>query len=240
MFSRKILLIIAAVFVLLALSLYFFGRKKPSRTATTTPDQQSEVSSSLIPSLNQGLITVPVRASDEDIQKAFSEFTSKKPTKPLESSKITDSKNKPLSLDKFTQAVGVKLKPQLRGLLDTSDYELFVCNDAGKADYGIIITVRLLPDYGGNLYQDELKFMRAWESSLFKDTAKIIFPNFNFTEEQLGQTVIFEDGTCRYANVVLPDNTSGSINYDLVDDYVIISSSKDCLGKASEYVFSSD
>lgn len=239
MFNKKILLIILAIVVLLVIGLYFFIQKKPSQTITApdnAPNQQSETPVS--PSTSQSTITVPAGTSDEDIQKAFANFASQESAEPLRWSKFNDSKNQPISLDEFANAVGINLKPQLKMILDVNDYELFACNDGGMANHGVFMNIRLLPDYNGNLYQDEVKFMRLWENSLFQDTAKIIFPNFNFTRDQLQQSITFKDGAYRYADVILPDNTSGSINYNLVDDYVIISSSKDCLEKASEYVFS--
>jgi hypothetical protein len=235
MLKKRILIIISAIFISLAIVLYFAFQKKPSENIIA-PEQQDETSPS--PSADQYPMDVPVVSSDEDIQKAFTDFASKEQAGPLEWLKFSDSKKQPISLDEFANAVGIKIKPQLKILLDSGSYELFICNDGDMTNHGIVMNIRLIPDYQGNLYRDEVRFMRAWESSLFRDTSKIIFPNANFTQDQLKQPITFKDGDYRYANVVLPDNTAGTVNYNLVDDYVIISSSKDCLKKASEYVFS--
>jgi hypothetical protein len=95
------------------------------------------------------------------------------------------------------------------------------------------MNVKLLPDYKGNLYKDEMSFMKNWESTMFQDTRTILFPDANFTPQELQQKTVFKNGKYRYASISLTDNTQGSINYSLVDDFVVISNSVACLDKAS-------
>jgi hypothetical protein len=235
MFNKKILLIISVILVLLALVFYFFSQKKT--TPVMPPPSQPDKSSLPIES-DQNQKIISTAATDEDILEVTAEFISQKPTEPLIWLKISNSTDQPISLDKFAHAVGMNIEPQLKNLLDVNNYELFACNDAGEVSHGILMNIRLLPNYQGNLYQDEVAFMQDWENSLFQDTAKIIFPNYSFNQNQLQQSVSFRDGVYRFADIILPDNASGSINYNLIDDYVIISSSKDCLAKASETVYS--
>jgi len=245
MSRKKLLIIISIFFALLALVLYFVfqNRNTPPASQSAGPKQ---VTGSALPNLPSSPVsvrhdeTVPasITGYDAAIQKAFTDFSSQKPAGPLEWSKISDSNNQPVSLDKFSRAVGMVLEPKLKNILDDRNYDLFACNDGGKISFGINMNVRLLPSYNGNLYQDEVGFMRAWESSLFQDTAKVIFPNFNFTYEQLIQPTVFKDGVYRYADIHLPDDTTSSLNYALIDDYVIISSSSDCLKRALAEVYS--
>jgi hypothetical protein len=233
---KKILIIISAIFILLAMVLfyYYFIQKQPVETGKAPIGQEKIVQPI---GLENNSEPISSSISNEEIQKKYNEFVSGKTGEPLKTIEIKDSQNQPVPLGQFSQAVGVKIDFQVGSILDANNYELIACNNDGGMDYGIIMNIKLLPEYQGNLYQDEVKFMKNWESSLFPDTARILFPKINFTQDQLNQAVNFKDGVYRYADLILPDNTSGSISYHLVDDYVVISSSKNCLKKASEYVF---
>jgi hypothetical protein len=246
MFTKKTILIALAVLCLMGLVFFFFINKKESENSAQQLYQQN------IPQQTTGTVipTTPLTTDrnskdsnsaetklDENIQKNFSAFISQKPTESLKWAKIYDSKNQPATLDKFLFATGMTVDMQLKQMLN-NNFDLFVC----KNNFGIILNMRLMPSYQGNLYQDETSFMKNWEKSILKDTAKVVFPNFKFTEEQLQQPVVFKDvsshGIYRYADIILPDKSTGMLAYTLVDDYVIISSSRDCLDNASEQVFS--
>jgi hypothetical protein len=237
MIRKKIIIVIAVIFLFLALMLaYFYYFQKQSAGTEPAPDGQEKTAQSA--NLENNSAPVSSSISDGEIQKKYDEFVSGKTSEPLKTIEIKDSQNQSVPLGQFSQAVGVKIDSQMGSVLDEANYELVTCNNANSTDYGIILNVKLLPNYQGNLYQDEVRFMRNWESSLFPDTAKIIFPQYVFAPDQLKQPVTFKDGIHRYASIVLPDKKSGSITYNLVDDYVIISSSESCLKKASEQVYS--
>lgn len=133
----------------------------------------------------------------------------------------------------FFGALGGKLDPQLKNLLALDNFNLFSCvSNAEVKSIGILMNFKLNPDYQGNLYQDEVDFMKNWEPSLFYDTQKIIFPEVEFTSNQLGQQLEFKDGKYRYALVTLPGGKNSSINYTIVDDYLLIANDPLCLDKA--------
>jgi hypothetical protein len=237
MYRKKILIVIAAMFLLLAMVLVYlyFIQKQPAKTGKT-PIEPEKTNQPI--KLENNPEPASSSMSNEEIQKKYNEFVSGKTNEPLKTLEVKDSQNQAVPLGQFSQAVGAKIDSQIGGILDAADYELLACNSANSMDYGIIMNIKLLPDYQGNLYQDEVKFMKSWENSLFPDTARIIFPKISFTQDQLNQPVSFKDGTYRHASIVLPDKSNGSIQYSLVDDYVIISSSENCLKKASEQVYS--
>jgi hypothetical protein len=243
MSKKKIFILISIVVFLLVLALYFFLQKSPAQPAPT--QQNTTGQSNPIPTVGTPVKMLPDEHSltvtdttDNAIQKSFDDFSAAKPTAALEWSKVSDLKNRSVPLYKFLHAAGASLDPQLNSLLDDNNYDLFTCNDAGKLSYGINLNLRLLPNYQGNLYQDEVKFMKNWEKSLFHDTAKILFPGVAFTDAQLRQPTIFKDGVYRSAGITLPDQTPSAVNYALVDDYVILSSSNDCLKRALAEVYS--
>lgn len=183
---------------------------------------------------------VATKHSYSDIQKRFSNFTSKKATRPLGWARIGGPNNAFIPLDKFAQATNLKINPKLKKLLKNNDYDVFSCASPSGTSFGFFVSLKLMPHYQGNLFKDEVRFMKEWEPTLLRDTAKVIFPNMNFTQEELRQPLIFSSGQHSSATIKLPGGMSGSINYTLVDDFIIISSSRECLNKASLELFAQE
>jgi hypothetical protein len=136
-----------------------------------------------------------------------------------------------LPLDNFETAVGMQVNPQLKQFLDSSNYEVFYCpgNDNGK-NFGIFLGYDIGKAYG-NLYPDTLTWMKDWEKSILKDLHSVLFPNINFSESDLSQKLDFRNGKFRFSSVQLPDGQSSSINYAVIGDGILASSSPACLEK---------
>jgi len=172
------------------------------------------------------------------IWKAFNDFVSKNQSEPFTRTVFQDANNKSVSLPNFASAVGLAINGNLNNLLDQTTFNLFSCpSAAGAKNIGLVVTLKFMPDYKGNLYQDETAFMKAWEKTLLPDTHNLLLPTISFTPEQLSQPLVFKDGKYRYADVVLPDGSESSINYQVVEDYIILSTSAECLSTASEGVY---
>lgn len=145
------------------------------------------------------------------------------------------------SLGDFSQKTGISIYPELYSLLDDGKYAVFACGTGnGIRSSGLYLNLKLMPEYEGNLYSDEVSFAKKWEPSMLKDLKRVIFPGIGFSDEQLSQRISFSDGKYRHAAVTLPDGKKSSLNYSIVDDYLLISNSEECLDKAVNLVFSSD
>jgi hypothetical protein len=156
---------------------------------------------------------------------------------PIVWAKVSDSKGQTVSLDNFTQAVGIKINDSVFGLLKKDDYNLVTCRSiSGKSDVGLVIAVKLFENNYSNLYQDELDFMKKWEPYMFKDLHALIFPTKNFTQAELDQKIQFQDGLYRYSQI---DSTT-EIHYNIVDDFIVVSSSDFCVQKTSTDLLGTD
>jgi len=174
------------------------------------------------------------------LKDAFSDFIDK-PSSDLRWGEFYDNHNNPVPLDKFSSAMGIHIEEHVYGLLDRNKYSFFSCGTKGGIkSVGININVKLLRNYKGSLYDDEIKFMKDWEKTLFRDISSVIFPDIDFGREDLGQNTAFRDESYRYADVLLPNNKKSSINYVVLDNPILISNSRECLDIASEELISSD
>ena len=190
--------------------------------------------------LGAASVTVSDPNSNDSLKSAFSSFISDQ-SSGLKWTEFRDSQNNPVSLGKFSSAVGLNVNSKILALLDPNNYDLFSCGfENGMKTSGLVINVKLVPNYKGNLYQDEVAFIKNWESTILKDTRNVIFPGINFSQKDLEQKVVFKDGKYRYADIVLPDGKKSSLNYAILYDPIVISNSFDCLDKAVNALYTPD
>lgn len=147
-----------------------------------------------------------------------------------------------LSLDSFSSYAGMKIDSGLASLLDESAYAVFSCGtDDKKETNGIYFSLKILPNYKGNLFADETAHMRSWEETMPYDLKGILFPDKEFSSVEVSNgSLAFKDGEYRYASIDLPGNEKSSINYELVDDYIVIANSKKCLERAITSLYGPD
>jgi hypothetical protein len=239
--KKKIIIAASAVFifVFLALTLYFWDssknqENKPVEPAPVANPQYPTIPPAVKKNSSAPAIVVDNSNSQEEILKTVSQFNSKN-IRDMEFTSITDKDKTVVPLDQLLSSTGANINPSLKNLLDFNNYYLISCgSNNGKKELGLVLDVKPLPDYQGNLYQDELNIMKEWEPTMLRDMAKIIFPDINFSEEQLRQVLSFKDGTYRFSEVNLPNNKKDSLNYTLLDDFVIISNSVTCMDKTTK------
>lgn len=148
---------------------------------------------------------------------------------------VVDNKDKIVPLDQFSAAMNIKINSTLNSFLNQYDYQLVRCSDYPNS-YGIMFNLGLFPDRP-NIYQETVANMKTWESTLFQDTYSAVFPNANFTTSEVAnQKLAFKDGQYRYAEVKLPNGTTGSINYSIIFDSITITNSPKCLAEVSAKV----
>ena len=179
-----------------------------------------------------------------EVQKVYDAFISKAKTptaKPLEWTQFFNPDKSVIPLSKADGSIGLNVNKAIAPILDDYDYELFYCTSGNKKDYGIQLTIKYVPNYSGNVLTAAEKFMKEWENTMLADTHSTLFPGIQFTSAALQQKLTFRDGKYRYAIVTLPDESKKSINYTFIGDYIVITSSQECLDKTSpELVAPSD
>lgn len=145
--------------------------------------------------------------------------------------KLIDNQDKAVSLDKFADSIGLRIDPSVAALLDDANYSLFSCFQNEEKIYGIVLNSKAALDSPAS-YEAMAKAMGNWEPMMFDDTKSILFPyvtDSNFLS--LNNNIIFKDEDFRYTDITLPDGSKKAINYYIVSDSIIITTSKECLYK---------
>lgn len=245
---KKIIVIVVIILVAVCSVVLYRASEKtavvatPSAPPTITDSTArgslpSQPSPSVQPSRTD-TITVSNPTDKAVVWKAFNAFASKSQSEPFTRTIIQEANNKSVALPTFSAAVGLAINGNLNNLLDQTTFSLFSCpSAAGAKNIGLVVTLKFMPNYKGNLYQDEVGFMKAWEKTLLPDAHTLLFPGISFTPDQLNQPLVFKDGKYRYADVTLPDGSTSSVNYQVVEDYIILSTSAECLSTASAGVY---
>jgi hypothetical protein len=232
--NRKKIIITAVAVVLLTAFLVILKIWSSPQKKEENPSLQPEITALPTPSPNEERTTVQSPSNATEIKKTLDEFSADVPKNKdgYVFLRLVDKNQKPISLDDFSKAVGMNVNPEIRSLLNPMDFNIISCSDKnGKNALGIVLNVKLFRgSYKGNLYTDELAFMKNWEKSLLSDTKNVIFPGVNFSDAELKNTE-FKDGKYRYTDIILSDGSKQSINYTIVFDSIIIATSFDCIDK---------
>lgn len=149
----------------------------------------------------------------------------------VDSVDFKDASGNKIPLTDFEKATGTSVNGQLGSYLDNKDYEMYYCPSSGdEKNYAMYFGYNVSKAYG-NLYPDTLAWMKDWEKTILPDLHAVLFPGVNFSDSDLNQSFEFKDGKYRYAEIRLPGGKTGSINYHVSDNGVIISASPACLDK---------
>ena len=239
--KKAIVISLSVSFVLMTILFCYFYFKENSQNSGLSQDQNENVQSLTLPisdledadaeEINYQHVKDAKNA--DEIKVAFDEYveaqSSSDQNKEIFWNRISDNNNQPVSLDDFSEAVGIKVDDKIDTLLDKNNYSLVVCSqDNGGKSYGLILTNKLFDNYL-NLYPDEVSFMKNWEKYMLRDLHAVLFPKTNFSQADLEKNLEFNDGKYRFA--AIKDNIS--IYYEIVDDYVVVTSSESCVSKAS-------
>ena len=186
-------------------------------------------------------INVGNAANKDEIKNAFNEYKSKAFSEDIKKDQVNwyeffGKDGKIILLDQFSSSVGLAVNNNLKKVLDKRNYDTFFCAEGGSGrSFGLMLNEKLLPTYP-HLHADVVSWMKEWESSIFKDTHTVLLPNVDFNPAELDQKLNFKEGKYRYAEINLPDGRKSSINYQIIGDSIIISTSVACLDKASNDV----
>ena len=235
---KKKIIIISIIGILLlglAIFLYFSSRQK-----TNVAEQPPIPKPAFLPNdTSTSYLPISNSSNDQEINNTLKKITEE----PIS----TDEKNKGIKwtrfgvdsshiilLDDFSRASGLKINTDVKSILNGRSYEVFNCpNNAGGKDFGLTLYFKVLGSFSDSSL-DLKKWLAEWESTMFTDTHTIIFPNMNFTNADLKQDIKFKDGKYRYAEIILPDGSKGSLNYSMIGgNAIVISSSVKCLDAAA-------
>ena len=242
---KKIIIISLSISILIVAVLfcyvYFQGKKQEN---LSVPNQQSNEPTSNLPiseSQNNTTDYTPNAGSTnnnyyvedskntEDIKNAFDEYLSSQSKDKLSWNAILDEEKNPTSIDDFSSAVGIKIDEKINNLLRKDNYYLISCSNGSGMDYGIAMSAK---QYAG-LYIDEVGFLKDWEKTMLSDLHAILFPKVKFSQTELNKEMIFEGNLDfnepRFAKI----NDSLKIYYNIIDEYLVIASSKPCMDKVS-------
>jgi hypothetical protein len=237
--NKKIIIFVSflfliALFALISKSVLVGNSEKQKNINTdsieeTTPQNSSEFKK------NEEQI------ADNEVKQDFENFVKTAPSSDIEWANFVKNG---LSIDKFSDSVGIKINPQIKKLIEPNNFDLFACPswDENGNDLGLVMNLKIMEDYEGDLYKDEVNLMKEWESTIFQDVTKLLFSNRELTKEQLEQKLSFKGGEFargqrRYAEVFLPNDSLDQISYSIMEDYIIIVNSEDCLRKAEKKLY---
>jgi len=174
----------------------------------------------------------------EEIKKAFQDFLeeTEQNKKNFLEIKLVDTSGNNFTLDDSIESLGFSIKPEVKKIVRQNDYSFFSCYfpEKGK-DYGIILNIgRFRPEekFDYRTLPDKLDSeIENWKTVL-RDLHDVLFPEINFSEEQLNQKIDFKQGRYLYSEIILPDGSKKSINYVNIGDPIIITTSLECIETA--------
>ena len=240
-----IISILAAVIILFIIVKFFAGQKGNgvqqgnNQAPGTLPTSVIRKSAMQVENIGNG--DQVKKAYDQFAKQNTGEFQTNEKTGISDSFPIQDKNGKILPLDFFLNSVDSKVNNKVKDMIGTNYYGMFFCeNDKKEKEYGISFDIG--SEDPSKIKDSNLKVkeaMKLWEPYLLKDLHNIIFPQIKFSDEQLNQTLLFHEGDFRYTDLNLPDGKK-SINYTITDypiNRVLIAPSRDCLDKATRFLF---
>ncbi|MES2749000.1 MAG: hypothetical protein V4606_01230 [Patescibacteria group bacterium] len=178
---------------------------------------------------------------NQDLKNNFTEFLSATKTENTWSAFAGNEGN--ISIETFATVLNGKINSNISSLIDVNDWKLYKCATASQ-NSNVVMSLRfkLQFNYQGDLYADQMKYLKEWEKSLVADVAPIIFPK----ESSKGTIIQQADFTTmtdidyitvRRANVLFSDGSQGFMHYIFVGDELLFSGDVNCLLEAQELLF---
>ncbi|MCX6766797.1 MAG: hypothetical protein NT170_03405 [Candidatus Moranbacteria bacterium] len=230
--SLKKIFIVVGLVVIVAVSVTMFvllSQKKGTISQEPAQNQESAIPAVLPsktdPSVSQENVKESRKIFENIIQESISDKTKKEGLKLIA---FENQKGSPIPLSDFEKALGVEMHSKIQEYL-SNGYQIFYCPGSGeKKEFGIFLEYNQEKVYIGFSY-DVLDMMKDWENTIFPNLHAVLYPNINFSKEELNQKIEFREGKYRYAGVNLPGGEKSSIQYQAVGDGIIVATSLSCL-----------
>jgi hypothetical protein len=231
--SLKKIFIAVGIIVIVAVSvivLYLLSQKKETISQEPVQNQESAIPASL-PSGNLENVEKARKIFENITQETISDETKKEGSKKVD---FENQKGNPIPLSDFGKALDVEIYPELQKYLNNG-YQVFYCPGTdGKKEFGIYLEYDMEKLYRGFTY-DVLDMMKDWENTIFPNLHAVLYPNSDFSENELNQKIEFRNGKYRYAELNLPGGENGSIEYNAIEFGVVVAASPSCLDKVHQY-----
>jgi hypothetical protein len=149
----------------------------------------------------------------------------------------------PIAIETFAEAQNITIDDNLAPLLAPNEWMLYRCpSPTLEPALAMLLHFQLLPEYEGNLYEDQVRFMRFWEATLLEDMRNVIYPPQYYSQAPslVGDYTDIEISnffSAREATTQLTSNRTGEIIYLILDDDLIIANSKSCLEQMQSEIF---
>jgi hypothetical protein len=237
MTKKNLFILIGIGILIVALIIFFFIEKLGNGnndTQTTSQPPATLPTSSSTPPATLPTTTMDNQQNIQNIEKKI-ENVSNSPVSQqavkqgIDSVDLKDVQGKKIPLNDFKKATKISINDELSSYLDSKDYDMYYCpTESNKKDYAVYFGYNVSKAYG-NLYPDTLTWMKNWEKTMLQDLHAVLFPEINFSDAELSQSLKFKDGKFRYASIQFPGEKTGSINYHISDNGVMVSSSPSCI-----------
>lgn len=190
----------------------------------------------------------PAITTKDALQETLVLFQEKKPDPSVPVEFLYPLKNidgSPVSFAQFSQALPLSLPKDIQELIDPNDYSLFRCNTKEGSSYGMqIIIAQGLPNYLGDPYLDMKKYLQEHNKEYIDILWNVLYP-----EKQKMPVSISKQYEDAYLYLPLSDITYNravfesitkeklSLYYGLIENYILFTTSEDCLKKVSVQLF---
>lgn len=228
---KFIFIIIVVLFILIASFLLFayLGRKNSDGTLGNTTKKIAT-----LPNVNNSPDTDAILYAISNVQNnlaiknAFETYVDYAPEYYGDLPKkfqFVDRDNRLVSLD-VLNVMGLDVNSEVKNRIDNNRVDFIVCKGKkeSEVEFGLIFHLK-------ENSQDTGSLMLGWESKMFQDLHKIIFPNTTFSDSGLKQNLVFQNGEYRYAKVNFPGGGEGSVNYTVQENQLIVAPSLNCMNE---------
>ena len=215
--------------------LFLLFQKKETILQEPAQNQESAIPATLPSgkesSMSQENVELTQKIFENITHETISDKTKKEGSKKID---FENQKGSPISLSDFEKALDVEIYPELQKYLNNG-YQAFYCPGTdGKKEFGVYLEYNQEKVYNGFSY-DIIAMLKDWEGTIFPDLRAVLYPNINFSKNELNQKIEFRNGKYRYAELNLSGGGKGSIEYDAIWSGIIIAASQSCLDSVHQY-----
>ncbi len=136
--------------------------------------------------------------------------------------------------DNFAELLPTTPTNLFQNVLDQVHLDTFFvvsCGSSNATEKAILLTAKYVEAESGNNFDPALKAVSDWESNMLVDVGKIIFPDITSAEQ--AQPVVFTtvpNTEYRIAPVTIAGKKT-SLHYGWENNYLLLASTKECLGE---------
>lgn len=208
---KKNLIIIAVVIVIAAMLLYGWNFVQKNRQNNSQKDTSQQAQTTFIPPLDTTIESMKlqdpknlqqIRESVTALENRIS-FKKTNDNKEFAEFTYTGTDGQPVELNDFSKAINITILSDLLKNIDQKKFSTIYCLNNSQKEYGLILNVKH-PVPGESIdFANVKSSMKEWEKTMLRNLQSLIFPNIDFADAGLNQTLKFSDGKYRFSVVIL-------------------------------------